>query len=144
MSTLDQVVLRSVESTRLTGRLFTLFGALALLLGAVGVYGVMSYALSLRRREFGIRLALGASKSALAREAATGGAHTLALGLIGGVLISIWVGRLLSASLEGVQPVGFEVLLATSVVLAIVAAAAVMLPVRRATRVDPGEPLRAE
>lgn len=142
--TLDQVVARSVENTRLTGRLFTLFGALALLLGSIGVYGVTAYDLSLRRREFGIRVALGASRSALLRRAATHGAGQVLLGIGGGVVLSIWVGRLLARFVQGVQPTSLPVLAGTSLILVLVATIATLLPARRATVVDPTESLRPD
>lgn len=139
---MEDVVLRSVRGPLLMGRLFTLLGALALLLGAVGVYGVMAYSLSQRRREFGIRIALGASRSQVVRRALSGGIRPLAFGVAAGAALTIPAGRVLAGAIEGVQSENLGVLIGTSLVLTTVVALATALPAHAGTRVDPAEPLR--
>jgi hypothetical protein len=140
--TMSDVVARSLEEIRLLGRLFTLFGVLALVLGAVGVYGVMSYAVHRRRHEFGIRAALGAPRGRLLRGALRRGGGTLVLGLAVGALAAPGIGRLLANSIDSVQSSSWGVLAGAAAVLGVVALLAIVLPAGRAARVDPVESLR--
>lgn len=108
------------------------------------MYGVVAHALGQRRREFGVRIALGASSSSVARGALRGAGVTVVLGLLAGVAATPLVGSVLAASVQGAHSRAPEVLVTASVVLAAVALTATWLPARRAAAVDPVESLRAD
>jgi predicted permease len=141
---LEQVVASSIAEPRLlTGLLFG-FGVLALLLGAVGLYGVMVYGTAQRTREFGVRLALGARTAdvlgLVAGDAIRLASIGVALGLTGALALS----RLLKSQLYGVAPVDPVVFAGAAVLLAVVALAAALAPALRASRTDPMAALRWE
>jgi putative ABC transport system permease protein len=124
--------------------LLGLFAAVATALAAVGIYGVMAYAVAQRTREIGIRMALGATRGEVARMALGQAAPLIAGGVVAGVVGSAFLTRFLTSELWEVtatDPVTFAVV---SVGLAAVAVAACVAPVRRATRVEPIVALRWE
>jgi ABC-type antimicrobial peptide transport system permease subunit len=124
--------------------LFGIFAGLALVLAALGLYGVVAYAASQRTQEFGIRMALGARPADVLR-LVLGQGMKLALAGVGfGIMATLALGRLLTALLFGVQPTDPWILAAVALVLAAVAMAACWLPARRATRVAPVDALRGE
>jgi putative ABC transport system permease protein len=127
----------SLATRRFIVGVLTFFGVLALLLGAVGVYGVMTYAVSARYAEFGVRLALGATHRDVLRDALRGGLAPVLLGLTAGLLASLAANRLLESLLFGVQPRDPRVLAAAALVLGGSALLASWLPARRVTRVEP-------
>ena len=129
---------------RLAGDLLVVFGALALLLAGVGSYGVLSYLVGLRRREIGIRLAVGATRADVFRLIAGTGARLIGLGLAFGLLLSIGVGRGLESLLIGIEPIDPITYAVVIGVLSVVAAAACMIPARRAASLDPAITLREE
>jgi len=124
--------------------LMTALGGIALLLTAVGVFGVISYSVSQRTREFGIRLALGEDPARTRRQVVLGGMRlvgaSIAIGLVGSLLVS----RLLAGLLYQVRPADPLTFALIAVLLAVVALFACYLPARRATRVDPALTLRSE
>ncbi|HYJ78067.1 MAG TPA: ABC transporter permease [Longimicrobiaceae bacterium] len=120
------------------------FGTLALLLAAVGIYGVISYAVSQRTREIGIRAALGAGRAAIVRLVLADSFRVVAVGLAVGLALALLAGRAASTWLYGVSPADPAVLLGTPLVLAAVALLASWVPARRAARADPMLALRAE
>jgi putative ABC transport system permease protein len=126
------------------GALFGLFGAVGLFLAALGLYGVMAAAVTRRRREIGIRLALGASGAAVQRGVLRSGAVQLAVGIALGLALAAALARLLAASLYQVHPWDLGVYALAPAVLAVAGLLACWLPARRAARVDPLESLRAE
>jgi ABC-type antimicrobial peptide transport system permease subunit len=135
---------QSVAPRRLNLVLFGIFAGLALVLAALGLYGVVAYAASQRTQEFGIRMALGA-RSADVLRLVLGQGMKLALAGVGlGIMATLALGRLLTALLFGVQPTDPWILAAVALVLAAVAMAACWLPARRATRVAPVDALRGE
>jgi putative ABC transport system permease protein len=141
--------LSDVLDASMTQRVFfagvlTFFGALALLLGAVGVYGVMAYAVSGRRHEFGIRMALGASAASVVRGAMKAGAVPLGVGLAIGLASVVATSRLLSSLLFQVSSTDPVTLTSAATVLLTVALLAVWIPSRRASRVAPSQALRSE
>jgi putative ABC transport system permease protein len=124
--------------------LLALFGLLALLLAAVGIYGVISYAVSLRTREVGIRMALGAGRRNVLAMVLRQGLALIGLGLALGFAASLALTRFLSSLLYEVRPTDLATSLAVAAVLAAVALLASYLPARRAASVDPMVALRYE
>jgi predicted permease len=144
LRTLEELVSESVARPRFYMLLLGAFAAVALLLSAVGIYGVMSYAVRQRTREIGIRVALGATGGRVLRMV-LGQGLTLALaGAILGLLAALWVTRLMASLLYGVSPTDPPALAAGAVVLVAVAALACYLPARRAARADPLTAIRAD
>ena len=129
---------------KLAGDLLVVFGALALLLAGIGSYGVLSYLVGMRRREIGIRLAVGATQGDVFRLIAGSGARLIGAGVIAGLLLSIGVGIGLESLLIGIEPMEPITYAGVIVALAIVAATACLLPARRAASVDPVTTLREE
>lgn len=131
------------DSLRL--RLFLgFFAAVALLLGAVGVYGVVSYSVSRRTREFGIRIALGARPGRLARTVVRSGTAPVVAGVVGGLGASLLLSRFLGSVLYGVEPTDPWSLAVASAALLVTGLTAAALPAIRAVRIDPAHSLRAE
>ena len=124
--------------------IFSLFGVIGALLAAVGLYGVVSFVVAQRTREFGVRLALGAQTTDVMRLVLRQGARLVAVGLIAGAIVAALSTRLFASLMFGVSALDPAVYIGTAALLAIVALAASYLPARRATRVDPIEALRTE
>ena len=129
---------------KLAGDLLVVFGALALLLAGIGSYGVLSYLVGMRRREIGIRLAVGATQGDVFRLIAGSGARLIGAGVIAGLLLSIGVGIGLESLLIGVKPIDPPTYAGVIGALTIVATIACLLPARRAASVDPTTTLREE
>jgi ABC-type antimicrobial peptide transport system permease subunit len=119
-------------------------GSMALLLGIVGIYGVISCAVSQRTREIGIRMALGALASQIAGRVLREAGTLVAIGLALGFVAAWWLGRYIQAQLYGVAPADSLTILLAGVALAIVAAIAAVVPARRASRIAPMSALRDE
>ncbi len=144
LQTMSDVVDLSVAQPRFTSRLLGLFGGVALLLGAIGIYGVLAYMVAQRSREIGIRKALGAAEGELAKMVVAQGMGLVAAGLAVGGAASFWATRMMSNLLYEVSPTDPETYVAVCVVLALVAIAACGIPTLRAVRVDPLVALRSE
>jgi predicted permease len=144
IETMEQYISGSVSDQRLAAFLLGMFALLALVLAAIGVYGVISYSVTQRTHEIGIRIALGASRRDVLR-LVLGRSLTLALVGIGiGVAAALGLTRLMTSLLYEVKPADPATYVAVSVVLVAVALAASYLPARRAMKVDPVEALRWE
>lgn len=141
---LDQYLADSLAQPRLNTLLLSLFAGAAALLTAVGLYGVMAYAVAQRTREIGIRLALGAGRNDVRRLVAGYGLRLTLVGLVTGVVTTLGLTRLLASLLYGISPGDPTTLAGISALLAATAALACWLPARRATRVDPVVALRQE
>jgi len=141
---MDEVVTEALWQRRLWGVLFALFAGVALLLAAVGVYGVMSYLVSQRTREIGVRVALGARPLDIHRLIVGQGLKLLGLGVAIGLLGAIVLSRLVASLLFGVTAYDLPTFGAVSLLLAVGALAACFFPGRRAAKVDPMIALRAE
>jgi putative ABC transport system permease protein len=120
------------------------FALVALVLAAVGVYGVIAYGVARRTREFGVRAALGATPDDLVRSVVLGGVRLSGIGIAAGCLAALAVGRLLTSMLYGLPPRDPITLAGAVGVLALVAIAACWVPARRASRIDPVAALRVE
>ena len=141
---MEELISNSVAKERFYVLLLAVFAALALILAAVGVYGVMSYSVTLRTRDIGIRMALGARPADIFKHIV---GQALLLGLIGlgvGIVLAIASTRVMSSLLYGINATDPLTLAITSLVLLAVALLASYLPARRATRVDPLVTLRYE
>jgi putative ABC transport system permease protein len=137
MRTMDAIVAESIEGRRFPMLLLSLFSALALVLSAVGVYGVVSYVVSNRTRELAIRIALGASSRAVVRLVMAGALGPVGAGIVVGIAGAIASGRLLGSLLYTVAPSDPGILGSIAAVLFCTAAAACWVPARRAATVDP-------
>jgi putative ABC transport system permease protein len=134
----------SLVQERLIARLSGSFAVLTLLLAALGLYGVMAYATAARRREIGIRIALGAARTSIVRLALGRVFVLLAAGIIIGTVVSVWASSFLASLLYEVEPRDPAAFGGAVVILAAVACAAGWLPARRAARIDPMRVLRAD
>ena len=144
LTTMEALLTRAVARQRLTTLLLAIFSAVALLLAAVGIYGLVSQVVGGRTRELGVRIALGASRSDVVRLVL---GHGLALTLIGiaiGLFGALAVSRVLSSLLFEVSATDSASFAATAVILSTVALVACYVPARRAASVDSTEALRAE
>jgi predicted permease len=144
LKTMTDVVSQSVAQPRFYMILLTAFAALALLLAALGIYGVISYSVSQRTRELGIRIALGATQDRVVRLVLGQGMALTSLGVVAGLVGAYWLVRLLASMLFGVTTTDASTFIGVSVVLLGVASAASYLPARRASKVDPVTAMRAE
>jgi len=144
IKTLEEQKDRSLYTARLAAMLLSVFGGLALLLASIGLYGVMAYAVGQRRREIGVRLALGAQQRDIFRLVIKEGMALVAVGVALGLAGAIAGTRLLTTFLYGVQPTDAATFIGVGLLLVAVALLANYLPARRAARTDPTRALRAE
>ena len=144
IATMQELISASVAGRRFTLILLGLFSGLALVLAAIGIYGVISYSVAQRTRDIGIRMALGASQTQVLRDVLGLGVRLTGLGLLLGLLGAFLATRVLASLLYGVASTDALTFTAVSVVLTVVALLASYLPARRATRVDPMVALRYE
>jgi len=141
---LNEIASKSVSLQRFETLLIVSFAALALILAAAGIYGVISYSVTQRSREMGIRIALGASGAQVIRTALTATALPIAVGLAIGSVASFGLTRFMSSVLYGLSPTDVVANLAAIGVLSVVAASASYLPARHALKIDPAQVLRYE
>ena len=134
----------SIQRPRLLAQLIGAFAGLALLLAAIGTYGVLSYLVTARRREIGIRLALGADQARVLAHVMKHGLVLTAVGVVAGLAGAVGLNRLMASLLFGVQSTDVPTLAAVAATITLVAAAACWLPAWRAARLDPIEVLRDE
>jgi putative ABC transport system permease protein len=144
ISSMEEVVGASVAQPKLTMQLVGIFAGFALLLAAIGIYGVMAYTVTARKQELGIRVALGARPADILRLVVGQGMRMTLIGVALGVVVSLALTRLLASLLFGVRATDPLVFSAASLLLVGVALLACYLPARRATRVDPIIVLRCE
>jgi ABC-type antimicrobial peptide transport system permease subunit len=142
--TMDEMVGRSTARQNFNMLLLSIFGAMALILAAIGIYGLMAYSVAQRAQEMGIRMALGADASSIRNLVLWQGMRLTLAGLAAGLIAAFGLSRFIASFLFGVtawDPVTF---VAVPIVLAGVALLAVWLPATRASRTDPATALRQE
>jgi predicted permease len=142
--TMEDVVGASLSTPRFTGILMMVFAALAIMLSAIGIYGVLSYLVSRRTREIGIRVAIGAGRAQVLHMILQQALAMTLLGIGIGLAGAIWAARLMAPMLHGVTPRDPLTFAAVAALLACVATIASLVPALRATRVDPILALKAE
>ena len=142
--TMDEVIGRSTARESFNMLLLTIFGATALVLSAIGIYGLMAYSVEQRTQEIGIRMALGAERSAIRRMVVWQGMKLTLVGVAVGITAAFGLTRLITSSLFGVKPWDPVVFITVPPLLTAVALLAVWLPAARASKVDPMQALRAE
>jgi predicted permease len=142
LATGDEMLARAASSTRFVTMLLVSFGVAAALLAALGIYGVLAYLVSQRKREFGVRMAIGAQPSSVLALVVKQGVALTLVGLAMGVVGAIAATRLLSSFLYGVERTDIPTYAATVVLVGVAGVVATLIPARRATRVDPIVALR--
>jgi ABC-type antimicrobial peptide transport system permease subunit len=141
---MDEIVSRSTANTDFNTLVLTIFAATALLLAAIGIYGLMAYSVEQRTQEIGIRLALGANSGSVRNMVVFQGLRLALLGIGIGVASAFGLTKLIASLLYGVKARDPLVFVGVPLLLAVVALLAVWLPARRATRVSPVDALRSE
>jgi len=144
VKTLEQQVDETLGQERLIATLASLFGVLALLLACAGLYGVLSYSVSRRTREIGVRMALGAKRGDVLRFFIRQGMTLVFFGLVFGLAVAFALTRFVSSLLFGISSTDFVTFVVVALGLAMVGLVACYLPARRATKVDPLIALRSE
>ncbi len=134
---MEEVVSRSISRQRFNVVLMTVFGASALLLAAIGIYGLMAYSVAQRTREIGIRMALGAEAEQVRKMVVFQGMRLAVIGVAVGLVAAFALTRLMASFLFGVQARDPVVFVAMPVLLTVVSIVAVWLPARRASTVNP-------
>jgi len=142
--TMERAQYLNSSSTYALLMLFVAFAMFALLMAAIGIYGVMAYSVSQRRQEIGLRMALGAEAATVRWMVVSQGARLLAIGIAVGLVAAFAVSRLLGNLVFGISATDPLTFIGVPLVLAAVALAANMIPARRATRLDPADTLRAD
>jgi predicted permease len=144
LRTMDQVFSESIRRPTLLAQLLTGFAALALVLAALGTYGLLAHTVSERRRDIGIRMALGAQRSKVLGEVMKQGLLPTIVGIVIGLAGSLALNRLIASLLFGVKPTDLVTLAAVTVTMMLIAAAACWFPSRRASLLDPIVVLRTD
>jgi ABC-type antimicrobial peptide transport system permease subunit len=142
--TMEEVLSRSTAAGDFNALVLTIFGGSALVLAAIGIYGLMAYSVTQRSQELGIRMALGAESSQIRSMVVRHGLRLALTGVACGLAMAFGLTRLISGILFGVQPLDPQVFFVVPVILIVVALIAVWWPARRASRVDPIVALRCE
>ena len=141
---MDDLLKESIKRPRLLSTLLTVFAGLALILAAVGIYGLLAYVVAQRHREIGVRVAVGAAPSGIVRLIVGEGLRLTTVGVLAGLAMAVSVSRAMTSLLFGIAPTDPATLAAVVLLLMLVSAAACWVPARRATMFNPSDVLRAE
>ncbi len=144
ISPMTTLLEHSVAQSRFNAMLLGAFAAMALLLAAIGIYGVISYGVSIRTQEIGVRMALGADRRSVLSMVMKESLMLVTSGLVAGLVLALALTRLIASLLFGVRTADPVVYLAISLVLFSAALLATLLPARRASALEPMQALRAE
>ena len=144
LRTMREAMQRDYRSWDLGAKLFALFGGLALLVAAIGVYSTVSYGVSQRTHEFGVRIALGARALDVLRQVLGEGLRTIVLGIVAGILMTLAAGKLVASLLYGIAPNDLVSIATVAITLILIALIAALRPAWRASRADPVSALRAD
>ena len=144
LRTMEEVIGRSTARQSFNMLLLTIFGAVALVLAAIGIYGLMAYSVEQRTQEMGIRMALGADPSAIRKLVVWQGVRLSLVGVAGGIAAAFGLTRLIATLLFGVKPWDPAVFISAPLILSAVALLAVWLPATRASKLHPMQALRIE
>ena len=144
VQSMDRVVSDSMSRTTFTASVLLIAALVALFLGSVGIYGVLSYIVSQRTAEIGIRAALGASPGVLRRMVLSQGVGVAGAGVLLGIVAAVATGRVIATQLYGVSPFDLGTLVVATAIFLVVAGAASFLPAARAAGTAPIEALRAD
>ncbi|MGB7640227.1 MAG: FtsX-like permease family protein, partial [Terriglobales bacterium] len=142
--TMQEVIANSVQRRRFSMLLLTIFAATAMLLAAIGLYGVMSYSVAQRTKEIGVRMALGANRPEVLALVVKRGMLLVGIGIAAGVVLALALSRLIAGMLFGITATDPLTIIGVAVLLGAVAFVANYLPARRAASVDPMVALRYE
>jgi putative ABC transport system permease protein len=142
--TMNDIVMASVAPRRFQMSLVLLFGVVAVVLASIGIYAVVSYAVSQQTKEIGVRVAMGAGTGSIRRTVIGQAMRPVIVGLIVGLAGAVGIGRLLRGLLFGIGPADLATLIAVTTILLVTGLFASYLPARRAARVDPLVALRYE
>ena len=140
--TMDEWLANSAAQPRLNAVLLVVFAVTAILIAAIGIYGVLAYSVNQRTREIGVRMALGAPRAQVLRMVVREGMIVGAVGVVSGVVAALVVSRVLSSLVYGVEVRDPATYAGVAVILAVVALVACVVPARKASRVDPIVALR--
>jgi ABC-type antimicrobial peptide transport system permease subunit len=141
---MDEIVVVNTARQRFNMLLLTIFGASALLMAAIGIYGLMAYSVQQRTQELGIRMALGAQSSNIRNMVVRQGMLLAGIGVVVGIGGALWLAHFLTSFLFGVKTWDLTAFIITPFLLSVIALLAVWIPARRATRVSPITALRFE
>jgi putative ABC transport system permease protein len=144
VKSMDEWLSTSAAQPRLNAVLLGVFAALALVIAAIGIYGVLAYSVNQRRREIGLRIALGAQPDRVLRLVVGEGMRVGVFGIVLGLLGGLGLGRVVSSLVYGVQVYDPSTFAGVAIVLGLVALTACVIPARRAARVDPIVALRTD
>jgi ABC-type antimicrobial peptide transport system permease subunit len=144
VQTFEELLAPQLRPWKMGATLFGVFGVLALLIAAVGLYSAISYGVARRRHEFGVRMALGAQMNDVVRLVMRQGMWVVVIGVGIGTAVALLAGRLVAGLLFDTSPRNPAVLVTVALVSFVVAAAALFIPARRASRADPAAALRGE
>jgi ABC-type antimicrobial peptide transport system permease subunit len=141
---MDEIVVRSTARESFNMMLLTIFGGVALVLAAIGIYGLMAYSVQQRTQEMGIRMALGADRATIRKLVVWHGMRLAVVGVVLGIAASFGLTRLIASFLFGVKSWDPAVFITVPLILSAVALLAVWLPASRASKLDPMKALRVE